>query len=146
MNILSRYLPTDRLSRHLPTYHQMVAQVNSIHPRRIMQNLNGKLIAADRSELDQVQQKIENLAQKFEHLELQMTTMSEQDKTDYINQIVSVQLSLQKLEQIYRRIMSATIVAAIGIASWSVFLGFNHQFSAQQANSTVESSLTKPKR
>ena len=76
-----------------------------------------------------------------------MTTMSEKDKTDYINQIVSVQLSLQKLEQIYRRILSTTILTAIGIASWSVFLGFNYnQLLAKQVNSPLESALTQPER
>lgn len=110
-----------------------------------MQTLNGKLISEDISELDKLQQKIENLTQQFEHLELQMTTMSEKDKTDYIKQIDSVQLSLQKLERIYSRILSTTILVGIGLASWSVFLGFNHdQFPVKQVNSTVESALTKP--
>jgi len=136
MNILFRYLPT---------YPPIFSQLTSIDPRRIMQILNGKLIAEEISDLDKVQQKIENLAQQFEHLELQMTRMSEKDQTDYLKQIVSVQLSLQKLERIYSRMLSTTILAAIGIASWSVFLGFNHeQFSVKQANSTVESALTKP--
>lgn len=110
-----------------------------------MQTFNGKLIAEEISEFDKLQQKIENLAQQVERLELQMTTMSERDKTDYLKQIVSVQLSLQKLERIYSRMLSITILAAIGISSWSVFLGFNHdQFSVKQVNSTVESALTKP--
>jgi hypothetical protein len=136
MNILSRYLPT---------YRPILSQLTSIHPRRIMQTLNGKLIAKDISDLDKLQQKIENLTQQFEHLELQMTTMSEKDKIDYFQQIVSVQLSLQKLERIYSRMLSTTILAAIGIASWSVFLGFNHdQFPVKQISSTVDSALTKP--
>lgn len=136
MNILSRYFPT---------YRSIFSQLTSIHPRRIMQTLNGKLIAEDISNLDKVQQKIENLAQQFEQLELQMTTMSEKDKTDYLQQIVSVQLSLQKLERIYSRMLSTTILAAIGIASWSFFLGFNYdRFPVKQVDSTVESTLTKP--
>lgn len=103
-----------------------------------MQTFNGKLIAEEISELDKVQQKIEHLTQQFEHLELQMTTMSEKDKTDYLKQI-------QKLERIYSRILSTTILAAIGLASWSVFLGFNHnKIHFKQVNSTVESALTKP--
>lgn len=136
MNILSRYIPT---------YHPIFSKLTSIHPRKIMQTLNGKLIAEDLSDLDKLQQKIENLTQQFEQLELQITTMSEKDKTDHLQQIVSVQLSLQKLERIYSRMLSTTILAAIGIASWSVFLGFNHeQFPVKQVNSTVESTLTKP--
>lgn len=133
------------LSRYLPAYHPLFSKLTSINPRKIMQTFNGKLIAEDISELDKLQQKIENLTQQFDHLELQITTISEKDKTDHLQQIVSVQLSLQKLERIYSRMLSTTILAAIGIASWSVFLGFNHnQFPVKQVNSTVESTLTKP--
>ncbi|MFE1744191.1 hypothetical protein [Coleofasciculus sp. H7-2] len=113
-----------------------------------MQTLNGKLITEDPSELDKIKQEIENLTQQFEHLELQMTTISENsenDKTDYLKQIVSVETSLQKLERIYNRLLSTTIVAAIGLASWSVVLGFNHdQTPIKQVNSTVDSALTQP--
>lgn len=110
-----------------------------------MQTFNGKLIAEKKSEFDKIQQKIEQLTQQFEHLERQMTTMSEKDQTNYLEQMGSVQLSLQKLERLYGRILSTTILAAIGLASWSVFLGFNHdQFPAKQVKSTVESALTKP--
>ncbi len=133
------------LSHYFPTYRPIFSKLISIDPRRIMQTFNGKLIAQEISELDKLQQKIENLTQQFEQLELQMTTMNQKDKTDYLKQIRSVQLSLQKLERIYSRILSTTILAAIGLASWSVFLGFNHdQFPLKQVNSTVESSLTKP--
>lgn len=133
------------LSRYLPAYRPIFSKLTSIHPRRIMQTLNGKLIVEELSELDKLKQKIENLAQQFEHLELQMTTMHEKDKTDHLTQIVSVQLSLRKLERIYSRMLSTTILAAIGLASWSVFLGFNHdRFPVKQVNSTVESALTKP--
>ncbi len=136
MNILSRYLLAYRL---------IFSKLTSIHPRRIMQTFNGKLIAEEISEFDKLQQKIEHLTQQFEQLELQMTRMSEKDKTDYLKQMGSVQLSLQKLERIYSRILSTTILAAIGLASWSVFLGVNHdQFPVKQVNSTVESALTKP--
>jgi hypothetical protein len=133
------------LSRYLPTYRPIVSKLASIHPRRIMQTFNGKLIAEEISDFDKLQQKIEHLTQQFEHLELQMTMMSEKDKTDYLKHMGSVQLSLQKLERIYSRILSTTILAAIGIASLSVFLGFNHdQVPVKQVNSTVESALTKP--
>lgn len=133
------------LSRYLPVYRPTFSKLTSIHPRRIMQILNGKLIIEEPSELDKLKQKMENLAQQFEHLELQMATMHEKDKTDHLKQIVSVQLSLQKLERIYRRTLVTTIVAAIGLASWSVLLGFNYDKSPlKQVNSTVESALTKP--
>lgn len=136
MNILSRYIPT---------YRSIYSKLNSIHPKKIMQTLNGKLVTEDLSESDKIKQKIEDLTQQFEHLELQMTTISEKDKTDYLKQIVSVQLSLQKLERIYSRLLSTTILAAISLASWSVLLGFNHdQSPVKQVNSTVESALTKP--
>ena len=140
MNILSRHIPTQH-----PIFSKLSSIHHSIHPKRIMQTLNGKLIVEDVSNLDKIKQKIENLTQQLEHLELQITTMSEKDKTDYLQQIVSVQLSLQKLERIYNRMLSTTILAAIGIASWSVLFGFNHgQFPVKQINSTVESALTKP--
>ncbi|WP_193875967.1 MULTISPECIES: hypothetical protein [unclassified Coleofasciculus] len=133
------------LSHYLASYRPIFSKLNSIHPRRIMQTFNGKLIAEEISEFDKLQQKIEHLTQQFEQLERQMTVMSEKDKTDYLQQMGSVQLSLQKLERLYSRILSTTILAAIGLASWSVFLGLNHdQFSAQQINSPVESTLTKP--
>lgn len=109
-----------------------------------MQTLNGKLISEDLSNLDKLKQNIDNLAQQFEDLELKMTTISENDKTDYLKQIVSVQLSLQKLERIYSRLLSTTILAAIGLASWSVILGFNHnQAPAKQVKSTVDSALSQ---
>jgi TolA-binding protein len=136
MNLLSHYLPSRR---------PIFSKLTSIHPRKIMQTFNGKLIAEEVSEFDKLQQKIEDLTQQFEQLERQMTAMSEQDKTDYLRQMGSVQLSLQKLERLYSRILSTTILAAIGLASWSVFLGFNPDpLPAKQVNSPVESILTKP--
>jgi len=136
MNLLSHYLPN-----HRPIF----SKLTSIHPRKMMQTFNGKLVAEEVSEFDKLQQKIEHLTQQFEQLEQQMTAMSEQDKTDYLRQMGSIQLSLQRLERLYSRILSTTILAAIGLASWSVFLGFNHdQFPVKQVNSTVESALTKP--
>jgi len=139
----------DILSRYLPAYRPAFTTLTSIHPKKIMQSLNGKLVTAEMSkeisDFNKLQQQIENLAQQFDHLELQMTLISEQDKTDYLKQIVSVQLSLQKLERIYSCILSTTILSAIGIASWSIFSGFNHdRFPVNQVNSTVESALTKP--
>ena len=108
-----------------------------------MQTLNGKLVSEDLSKLDKLKQNMENLAQQFEDLELKMTTISENDKVDYLKQIVSVQLSLQKLERIYSRLLSTTILVAIGLASWSVALGFNHDQAAKQVKSTVNSTLTQ---
>jgi uncharacterized coiled-coil protein SlyX len=133
------------LSNYLATYRPIFSKLTSIHPRKMMQTFNGKLIAEEISEFDKLQQKIEHLTQQFEQLEQQMTAMSEKDKTDYLRQMGSVQVSLQKLERLYSRILSTTILAAIGLASWSVFLGFNYdQFPAKQVNSPVESVLTKP--
>lgn len=133
------------LSRYLPAYRPIFSKLTSIHPRKIMQTFNGKLITEKVSELENLQQKIENLTQQFEQLELQMTTMNEKDKTDYLKQMGSLQLSLQKLERMYNCILSTTILVAVGLASWSVFLGFNHDpFPMKQVNSQVESALTKP--
>ncbi len=133
------------LSRPFPSYRSIFSKLTSIHPRIIMQTLNGKLISNQPSELDKLKQKIENLTQQFEELELKMTTISENDKTDYLQQMVSVQLSLQKLERIYNRLLSTTILVAIGLASWSVVLGLNHdQARAKQVKATVDSALTQP--
>jgi hypothetical protein len=83
------------LSHQLSAYRSTFSKLTSIHLRIIMQTLNGKLISEDLSDLDKVKQNIDNLAQQFENLELKMTTISENDKVDYLKQIVSVQLSLQ---------------------------------------------------
>ena len=131
------------LSHHLSTYRSTFSKITSLHPRIIMQTLNGKLVSEDLSKLDKLKQNMENLAQQFEDLELKMTTISENDKVDYLKQIVSVQLSLQKLERIYSRLLSTTILVAIGLASWSVALGFNHDQAAKQVKSTVNSTLTQ---
>jgi hypothetical protein len=103
-----------------------------------MQTFNGKLIIEETSELDKLKQKMGNIDQQFEGLELQITTMSEKNKADYLNRIVSVQLSLQKLERIYSRLLSTSILTAIGLVSWSVWLGFNHNPApAKQVNFTA---------
>ncbi len=113
------------LSRDLLTYRSIVSKLTSIHPRKIMQTFNGKLIAEEISELDKLQQKIEHLTQQFEQLERQMTTMNEKAQTDSSKQMVSVQKSLQKLERIYSCLLSTTVLTAIGLSSWLVWLGFN---------------------
>jgi TolA-binding protein len=116
LNILSRYLPA-----HRPIF----SQLTSIHPRKIMQTFNGKLIAEEISEFDKLQQKIEHLTQQFEQLELQMKTTTEKAQTDSSQQMVSLQKSLQKLERIYSCLLSTTVVTAIGLSSYLVWLGFN---------------------
>lgn len=102
-----------------------------------MQTVNGKLILEEAPKLDEMNQNIENLTQEFQNLELQMTTMSKTDKTEYIEQIIFVQLSLQKLERIYSRLLSTTILSAICLVSWYFWLSFNHE--------SVPGKLANPK-
>ena len=103
-----------------------------------MQTLNGKLIIEESSDLEDIKHNIETLAQQFTRLELEMTVMNKKDKTEYLNQLTSAQQSLQKLERIYNRLMSTAILTAIGLVSWSVWLGFNPDTTpAKVANSKV---------
>jgi hypothetical protein len=133
------------LSRYLPTYRSFVSKISSIHPGTIMQTLNGKLISEEVSDFDKVNQQMENLAQQFEQLDLKLTTISENDKSEYLKRIVSLQVSLQKLERIYSRLLSTTVLAAIGLASWSFVLGLNHDPSpAKQVKFTLDSALNQP--
>lgn len=110
-----------------------------------MPTVNGKLILEKPQELNNLKRNIKNLAQKFEHLEFQMTAMSKTHKAEHLQKLASVQLSLQKLERIYSRLLSTIILTAIGLTSWSVWQDFNYKASpAELPNSRAAIASTKP--
>ena len=108
-----------------------------------MHTVNGKLIVEAPPELDHLMQNVENLAQQFEGLESQMTTMSQKDKTEYLKQVVSVQLTLQKLERTYRRLLYITVLTAIALASWYFGPSSNHHSDIVKSHSKTAIASTK---
>lgn len=90
-----------------------------------MQTVNGKLVV-EPPELDGLKGNIKNLGHQFQHLEGQITVMSEKDKAEYLKQIAYVHLSLQKLERTYRLLLTTIILLAVGLTSWYVWQSFNH--------------------
>lgn len=110
-----------------------------------MQTINGKLILKEPQELDNIKRNVENITQQFERLELQITVMSRKERAEHLQKLALVQLSLQKLERIYSRLLSTIILAAISLTCWSVWQNFNYK-AAQAELPTTRAAIasTKP--
>lgn len=102
-----------------------------------MQTVNGKLIVEGTPDLDNLKQNIENLAQQFECLEVQITAISKKQRTEYLEQLTSVKQYLHKLERIYNRLLSTTILTAIALGSWYVWQGLNHDVAPAKLQSNL---------
>lgn len=105
-----------------------------------MQTVNGKLIVEKPQDLDNLKRNIENLTQQFERLELKMAAISQKDKIEYLRKLATLQQSLQKLERIYNRLLSTTILTAIALGSWYVWQGFERDLSPAKLQSNLGAS------
>jgi TolA-binding protein len=112
-----------------------------------MQTVNGKLVTQEQTRLDVVNGRIESLSHQFEQLELKMVTLNHQGKKEYIQQLNSVKLSAQKLEQLYNRLLSATIFTAISLTILFLWFGSTHQSSPKKIQQIRHSlhQLNNPK-
>ncbi len=110
-----------------------------------MQTVNGKLVIQEQNSLDVVNVKIETLSHQFEQLESQIVTLNQQAKKESIQQLNSIKSSVERLDQLYNRLLSATIVTGISLTILVFWFGSTHQSSPHKSPQTPH-SLQQPKK
>lgn len=119
-----------------------------------MQTINGKLIGQEQSQLNTLKQQTQNVIQRCQHLESQITTVSQQQNTQYYQEINTVKNYVQKLDKklIYleqtvskqfTRFVLMNICGAIGLIGLWFWLEINSQPTykknkAQQHTHSIE--------
>ncbi|WP_041225893.1 hypothetical protein [Crinalium epipsammum] len=102
-----------------------------------MTTVNGKLILEEHNKLDKITQKVDNLNQSWQKLEVQLTLLSQEQKTEYLKQINFVKIDLKRLENLYQKLLIVMVVSTVGLVSVYVWLGFNYPSAHQQTQEQV---------
>lgn len=104
-----------------------------------MQTLNGKLVVPDPNQFPYINQQMEDFTQQLEQIELQVVTAQQLDRREYINQLKILKLSVQNLEQLYKQLLSTTILSTVILAVLFFWLAVMRQPSCNksQANNSV---------
>lgn len=104
-----------------------------------MQTMNGKLVVPDLNQFPYINQQMADFTQQLEQIELQVVTAQQLDRREYINQLKILKLSVQNLEQLYKQLLSTTIISTVILAALFFWLAVMRQPSCNksQANNSV---------
>ncbi|NER01373.1 MAG: hypothetical protein F6K17_01395 [Okeania sp. SIO3C4] len=115
--------------------------------KKAMETLNGKLVYRQPNGFNYIRFKLEYLTQQFEKFDQQFenfeSALSATNLQDY-EQISSLKQSVQKLETLYYRLLSTTVVSSALLGILFLGMGIN-QLSFQRAqleNTVVEKSVS----
>ena len=106
-----------------------------------METLNGKLIFQQPTGFNYLRFKLDHISQQFENLETQIVSTNVQD----VEQINSLKQSVKKLEILYSRLLSTTIISSIIFGALFLGITINSQLSFQKAqtdNTLIEGSIS----
>lgn len=109
--------------------------------KKAMETLNGKLVFRQPLGFNYIRFKLEHISQKFENLEAQIISNNIED----FDQVNSLRKSVQKLETLYYRLFSTTIISSIIFGGLILGMAVNNQSSfqkAQQDNTLVERPIS----
>ncbi|NET45702.1 hypothetical protein [Okeania sp. SIO2B3] len=108
--------------------------------KKAMETLNGKLVFRQPNGFNYIRFKLEYLTQQFDNLE---SAFSAKNLEEY-EQISSLKQSVQKLETLYYRLLSTTVISSAILGILFLGMGIN-QLSFQRAqleNTVVEKSVS----
>ena len=108
--------------------------------KKAMETLNGKLVFRQPNGFNYIRFKLEYLTQQFDNLESALNSANLQD----YEQINSLKQSVQKLETLYYRLLSTTVISSAILGILFLGMGIN-QLSFQKAqleNTSVEKSVS----
>jgi hypothetical protein len=110
--------------------------------QKAMETLNGKLVFRQPFQPSEPQFTIDNLAQKLENLEFLVVTANVQEKQENSAQLKALKDSVNKLERLYYRLLSTSLVSSVVLALLFLSLTLNGQttFSADQ-NESLDASF-----
>lgn len=108
-----------------------------------MQTINGKLIAQEQNQLNTLKQQTQSVIQRCQHLESQITTISQQQNTQHSHEINAVKNYVNKLDKKlnyleqtvakqFTKFVLINICGAIGLIVLWFWLGNNTQPTYQK--------------
>jgi hypothetical protein len=103
--------------------------------------LNGKLTVPQTTGLRFIHLQLETLTRQFEDLESHLTSVNLQEREGYVKQLDGIEVSVQRLEKLYHRLLSTTMIATVTLA----LLGFGIISSRQSvANQSTQKTTVAP--
>ena len=115
--------------------------------KKAMETLNGKLVFQQPNGFNYIRFKLEYLTQQFENFDRQFESLESSVSATNLEgyeQINSLKQSVQKLETLYYRLLSTTVVSSAILGILFLGMGIN-QLSFQKAqleNTVVEKSVS----
>jgi hypothetical protein len=103
--------------------------------------LNGKLTVSQTTGLRFIHLQLETLTRQFEDLESHITSVNLQEREAYFKQMDAIEVSVKRLEKLYHRLLSTTMIATVTLA----LLGFGIISSRQSvANQSTQNTTVTP--
>lgn len=97
---------------------------NTDQPR---QTINGKLVVKEADRLEDVNSQLIDLSQQLEHLGTEIIAAEQRDRKEYINQLKVLKSSVQNIEQLYTRLLFASIATAAVFTILLLWMGLTRQ-------------------
>jgi DNA repair exonuclease SbcCD ATPase subunit len=107
------------------------------------QTINGKLVG-EANRLEQIDSRIQDLTQQIEYLGAEIIAAEQRDRKEYINQLKVLKLSVQNLEQLYRKLLFVCLapVVLLTVLCLSIGLTARSEANKSQHNTAGATAIT----
>ena len=124
------------------TTHQN--DLNSSFSKEATKTNNGKLIVREEVGIEGVKTKLKDLTKQLESVEQTRTAIQKQQQQEMLERINTIQSSFYKVEQVYRRLLAATIVVTVSFGVLLLWMNINRsECSASLSKVTTSSEANK---
>lgn len=101
-----------------------LTKINTDQPR---QTINGKLVVGETDRLEDVNSQLTDLSQQLEYLGTDIIAAEQRDRKEYINQLKVLKLSVQRMEQVYCKLLFASLATVALLTICCLWMGITRQ-------------------
>lgn len=121
-------------------------KINTDQPR---QTINGKLVVAETNRLEDINSQLTDLSQQLEYLGTEIIAAEQLDRKEYINQLKALKLSVQRMEQVYCKLLFASLATIALLTISCLWMSITHQPNSNKsqhntANTTAITPASSP--
>ncbi|PSB53916.1 hypothetical protein C7B67_00935 [filamentous cyanobacterium Phorm 6] len=99
-------------------------KINTDQPR---QTINGKLVVEETNRLEYVNSQLTDLSQQLEYLGTEIIAAEQLDRKEYINQLKALKLSVQRMEQVYCKLLFVSLTSVAVLTISCLWMGITRQ-------------------
>lgn len=89
--------------------------------------INGKLVVGETNRLEEFNDQLTELSQQLEYLGTEIVVAEQRDRKEYINQLKMLKLSVQRIEQLYSKLLFASLATAAVLTILLLWMGLTRQ-------------------